>query len=100
MTTAEIDDTLTQSGKAADAKAVGDQLTALNEAKANNSDLASVAKSGSYNDLTGKPTIPTAYTLPTASASVLGGVKVGTGLAIDENGVLSLNVSNASGVSF
>ena len=96
----EIDDTLTQSGKAADAKAVGDQLNALNEAKANNADLAAVAKSGRYDDLTGKPTIPSAYTLPTASASVLGGVKVGTGLTIDENGVLSLNVSNASGVSF
>ena len=44
--------------------------------------------------------IPTAYILPNASASVLGGVKVGSGLAIDENGVLSLNVSNASGGSF
>lgn len=106
----ELDTTLTQSGKAADAKAVGDQLGALNEAnatqdteiakKANDADLAKVAKSGSYDDLTNKPTIPAAYTLPTASASVLGGVKVGTGLDIDENGVLSLSVSNASGVSF
>lgn len=101
--------------------------------KANEKDLAAVAKSGSYNDLTNKPTIPsvpeslknpnkliftgavtaeydgsaevsveipTAYTLPNASVSVLGGVKVGSGLAIDANGVLSLNVSNASGVSF
>ena len=34
VTTAEIDDTLTQSGKAADAKAVGDQLSTLNEANA------------------------------------------------------------------
>lgn len=59
VTTAEIDDTLTQSGKAADAKAVGDQLSALNEAKANDADLAAVAKSGSYGDLTNKPTIPT-----------------------------------------
>lgn len=109
-TPVKIDTTLTQSGQAADAKVVGDQLSALNEAnaaqdtaiakKANADDLAAVAKSGSYNDLTGKPTIPEAYTLPTASASVLGGVKVGNGLAIDENGVLSLNVSNASGVSF
>lgn len=32
VTTVEIDDTLTQSGKAADAKAVGDRLTALNAA--------------------------------------------------------------------
>ena len=29
------------------------------------------------------------YTLPTASASTLGGVKVGSGLSVDENGVLS-----------
>lgn len=68
-TPVEIDGTLTQSGKAADAKAVGDRLSALNEAnaaqnteiakKANDADLAKVAKSGSYNDLTGKPTIPT-----------------------------------------
>ena len=44
--------------------------------------------------------IPDPYTLPNASSSVLGGVKVGNGLTIDSNGVLSLNVSNASGVSF
>lgn len=31
------------------------------------------------------------YELPTASASTLGGVKVGTGLAIDDNGVLSVS---------
>lgn len=31
--------------------------------------------SGSYNDLTDKPTIPDAYTLPIANASTLGGVK-------------------------
>lgn len=31
--------------------------------------------SGSYNDLTNKPTIPEGYTLPVASADVLGGVK-------------------------
>ena len=61
-TPVEIDDTLTQSGKAADAKAVGDRLSALNEAKANNDDLAKVAKSGSYNDLSDKPTIPTVPT--------------------------------------
>lgn len=36
-------------------------------------------------------TIPSAYTLPTASASVLGGVKVGSGLTITD-GVLGVNV--------
>lgn len=78
-TPVEIDDTLTQSGKAADAKVVGDRLSALNEAnaaqdteiakKANAADLASVAKSGSYTDLTNKPTIPTVpSTLPNPNA--------------------------------
>lgn len=37
-----------------------------------------------------KPTIPAPYTLPTATATALGGVKVGTGLAIDSaTGLLS-----------
>lgn len=40
--------------------------------------LAAVATSGSYNDLSNKPTIPSAYTLHIASASALGGVKSAT----------------------
>jgi hypothetical protein len=36
-----------------------------------------------------KPSIPDPYTLPIASDSILGGVKVGTNLSIDANGVLS-----------
>jgi hypothetical protein len=45
--------------------------------------------SGSYTDLTNKPTIPNAYTLPTATTSVLGGVKVdGTSITITD-GVIS-----------
>ena len=107
---AKINDTTPSTTTTYSSQKIEDELSTLNTAnaqqdteiakKANDADLASVAKSGSYNDLSNKPTIPSAYTLPTASASVLGGVKVGTGLAIDENGVLSLNVSNASGVSF
>lgn len=34
-------------------------------------------------------TLPQEYTLPTASANDLGGIKVGSGLEIDQNGVLS-----------
>ena len=45
--------------------------------------------SGSYNDLTDKPTIPDPYTLPVASSTTLGGIKVGAGLSVTENGVLS-----------
>jgi len=52
--------------------------------------LATVATSGSYVDLTNKPTIPSAYTLPTASNSVLGGVKVdGSSITINGSGVIS-----------
>jgi hypothetical protein len=62
--------------------------------KANTSSLSTVATSGSYNDLSNKPTIPAAYTLPVASASAIGGVKVGANLSIDANGVLSATASN------
>lgn len=62
-------------------------------------DLATVAQTGSYNDLTNKPNIAGSYTLPAATASVLGGVTVpangGIGLtgggAISNTGVLSVN---------
>jgi plastocyanin len=43
-----------------------------------------------------KPTIPSAYTLPTASSSVLGGIKIGTGLSIDGNGVVTASVGSVS----
>ena len=42
------------------------------------------------------PGTPYAYTLPTAAAAVLGGVKVGTGLAIDGAGVLSYTLPTAA----
>ncbi len=64
--------------------------------KANTSSLATVATSGSYNDLTNKPTVPDAYSLATASASTLGGIKVGSNLSIDDNGVLSASSSNSA----
>lgn len=55
---------------------------------AKTADLSTVATSGSYNDLSDKPSIPEAYELPVASATALGGVKVGSGLSIT-NGVLA-----------
>lgn len=39
--------------------------------------------------------VPSAYVLPTASASTLGGVKVGDNLSIDANGVLSADDSDS-----
>ena len=59
-------------------------------------DFAPVAFTGNYNDLINKPSGGN-YTLPPASASVLGGVKVpaGGGLAVDGSG----NLTNAGVVS-
>ena len=59
------------------------------------SDLATVATSGSYNDLSDKPTIPSAYTLPTASSTVLGGVKIGSNISVT-SGTISITKSNVT----
>lgn len=70
--------------------------------------LATVATTGSYNDLTNKPTIvtsyndltdkpdiPEAYTLPAASTTTLGGVKVdGTTITATAEGVISAPVAD------
>lgn len=58
-------------------------------------DLSEVAKSGSYDDLTNKPTIPSAYTLPNATSSTLGGVKVGSNISVS-NGTISVTKSNVT----
>lgn len=47
-----------------------------------------------YNMLFNKPTIPSAYTLPIANSLILGGVKVGSGLKINDQGVLSTDLSD------
>lgn len=58
--------------------------------------LAPVALTGSYNNLSDKPTIPDPYTLPEASDTVLGGVKVGAGLSVAEGGTLSATATPGS----
>lgn len=64
-------------------------------------EFAAVATTGSYNDLSDKPTIPSAYTLPVATASVLGGVKSSTtgttperdySVEINTDGTMKVNV--------
>ena len=57
--------------------------------------LATVATSGSYNDLTNKPTIPAAYSLPDATSSVKGGVKVGSNITVS-SGTISLTKANVT----
>ena len=64
-------------------------------------EFATVATSGSYNDLLDKPNIPQAYTLPIASATILGGVKSSTtgttsgrdyNVEINADGTMKVNV--------
>lgn len=63
------------------------------------SGLSTVARTGSYNDLTDKPTIPEPYTLPVATNQTLGGIKVdGTTITITEDGTISSNQPSTSGV--
>ena len=78
-----------------------------NDRKINWSDIegvpefAAVATTGSYDDLSNKPTIPSAYTLPVATASVLGGVKSSTAgttpdrdylVEVNSDGTMKVNV--------
>lgn len=63
------------------------------------SGLATVAISGSFEDLNHKPVIPSEYTLPTASTTTLGGVKVdGTTITI-EDGVITAHATSTGGTS-
>lgn len=72
--------------------------------------FATVATSGSYNDLTNKPTIPSLSgyatqnwvtsqgyltSIPAATASVLGGVKIGSNITLS-SGTISLSKSNVT----
>lgn len=77
-----------------------DPTTSWNDIE-NKPEFATVATSGSYNDLSNKPTIPSAYSLPIATASVLGGVKSSTtgttagrdyNVQINADGTMKVNV--------
>lgn len=71
---AAIDDTTPSTTTTYSSQKIEDELSALNQAKANNDDLAAVAKSGSYDDLTNKPEIPTVpTTLPNPNKLILSG---------------------------
>ena len=53
--------------------------------------LSNVATSGSYNDLSDKPYIPEDYQLKPATKEELGGIKVGDGLDINDEGILTVS---------
>jgi hypothetical protein len=52
------------------------------------SEMSAVAFSGAYGDLLGAPS---AYVLPVATSSILGGVKAGTGVTIAGDGTISVS---------
>jgi hypothetical protein len=52
--------------------------------------FSTVATTGSYNDLLNKPIIPSAYSLPIASKTTLGGVKIGNGINLGSDGTISV----------
>lgn len=52
--------------------------------------LSLVALSNNYNDLDDKPFIPEAYVLPSASHTVMGGVKLGDEFEVDDEGLLKV----------
>ncbi len=57
--------------------------------------FSTVATTGNYNDLLNKPTIPSPYTLPLASSTTLGGVKIGNGLTLGSDGAISVSGSSS-----
>ena len=77
------------------------ELTEEQKAQARQNIGAGISNfSGKYADLTDKPKIPDAFTLSPASATKLGGIKVGAGLKIADDGTLSISVASAEAVSF
>lgn len=91
---AAMDKKLDKTGIAAYAKRDSSGNVIINT-YAKTTDLSAVATSGSYNDLSNKPTIPSAYTLPNATSSTLGGVKVGSNISVSD-GTISLAKSNVT----
>lgn len=88
------DGTIVNADIAADAAIAQSKISGLETAlaaKADSSSLAPVATSGSYNDLQDKPAIPSAYTLPVATSSALGGVKSGGNITVGTDGAVTVN---------
>lgn len=65
-------------------------------------EFSEVATSGSYNDLTDKPAIPPAYTLPNASLSERGGVLMAGSVAdlegTEDTAAICTKINNLLGV--
>lgn len=104
---AKINDTTPSTTTTYSSSKIESEISKLNEAnatqnteiakKANDADLAAVAKSGSYNDLTNKPTIPTVPSaLPNPNALTFTGA--GTG-SYDGSAPMSVEIPSGGGGS-
>ena len=87
-----LDTALPESGGSTTNAASQRAVVAGLSGKADTSVLARVATSGSYDDLSEKPTIPVEYSLPNASTTVTGGVRIATGL--DDTGTTDVTLAS------
>ncbi len=97
IATADIADSAITSAKIADATITNDDIAKNAAIEASKiSGLARVATSGSYDDLSDKPSIPSAYTLPAATMTSLGGVKIGGNIDVTNDGTVSVKPGTPS----
>lgn len=82
-----IDTLKTFVGGASPVTSVNNKIGAVVLTATNISGFAAVAISGSYNDLSNRPA---AFVLTTATASALGGVKVGSNISVIDDGTISV----------
>ncbi len=84
---------------------VGEEFTSAEKTKLNGIETGAQVNVGEEftsaekTKLAGVATSANNYTLPTASASTLGGIKIGTGLSIDASGVVTAASSGGGGAS-
>ena len=97
VTSAKIADSAVTSAKIENGTIVdADIATDAKIAASKISGLARVATSGSYDDLSNKPSIPSAYTLPAATTTRLGGVKIGGNIDVTDDGTISVKTGSPS----
>ena len=92
VVTFNVNGTIQENGTALSSKYLG-----IN-AKASSATVADSANAVAWGNVSGKPS--SYYTLPTASSSTLGGVKVGSNITVSSGGIISLNslnITNALG---
>ena len=97
IATVDIADSAITTAKIADGAITNDDIaTDAAIAASKIRGLARVATSGSYDDLSNKPSIPSAYTLTPATTTSLGGVKIGGNIDVTNDGTVSVKPGTPS----